>query len=368
MKKYPRVHDAILSTDLEHFKREIEKVKDINEKIILDNKIYTRHIIEVVRYVSHDMYSNETKMGKLIEMVAILLKKGADINALNHHGENALFLCFGMKRVDNTMSKYLIENGSNVNQVNCVGVTPFFFSLRDLFYKKNPVFQLMIEYGADINYNPKTGNDPITFILCEMNRNIRYSTYIDIKEHAGFLGIKYLLNYGSITNTVDLNAALRFGGSEIYLEVLKVLMQYGFNLNRVDILIDFILDIFVTDNLQYVNEIVRLFIDNGVDIHGISASGANILSIVLGVESAYPFTIFKYDDSTTLVEFLVDSGCGFQINRYVDTMKMKLLNELNRCNSDRIIEFWLAISLDHAEIISNRKKNFFERNPNVENS
>lgn len=85
-----------------------------------------------------------------------LLKRGADANARDEHGEVPLHSAAWNGSVE--IAALLAANGADVNARNSLGETPLYIAA---YYGKTAVMRLLIEKGADVNSKSASGETPL---------------------------------------------------------------------------------------------------------------------------------------------------------------------------------------------------------------
>lgn len=93
-----------------------------------------------------------------INLVELLLSKGADINIKNQDGRTPLHIAAGITDDDKLLS-LLISKGADVNSQDNLGNTPLHNAAGNRLYKKN--IPLLISSGAKVNSVNKSGETPI---------------------------------------------------------------------------------------------------------------------------------------------------------------------------------------------------------------
>jgi len=218
--------------------------------------------------------------GKLINIVQLMIDRGADINAKNYHvGKTSLHDAFEKIVIYNCTSinnfiRLLIQKGGDVNAYSNDGSTPLHY-LCDNYYTigndKEAIKQfeylaeLLIENGADINVKNKDGNTPFHNLL---------SGTRDVANNLEEI-IQYFIHKGT-----DINAKNENGQSPFH----HLLDFYHCNLDGiVQFLIREGADVNANDNdgktpLHYLcignyrdednlMDIVQILIENGADIN-----------------------------------------------------------------------------------------------------
>ena len=102
-----------------------------------------------------------------LEIVKLLIQKGADINVKDKHDNNSS-LAVAASKAHLEVVKLLLENGADINSKNKHGQCPLLFAL----YKGKgelEVVKLLIEKGSDVKSKNNTGQN----ILHCASRHIR---------------------------------------------------------------------------------------------------------------------------------------------------------------------------------------------------
>lgn len=92
-----------------------------------------------------------------IEMINLLINRGADIEAKNNDGETAFSCAVIFENID--AIKELIRHHVNVNTQNNDGTTPLMFAIST---KRIDILNVLIENGADITIEAKNGNTAVS--------------------------------------------------------------------------------------------------------------------------------------------------------------------------------------------------------------
>uniref|UniRef100_A0A8D8T2E3 Serine/threonine-protein phosphatase 6 regulatory ankyrin repeat subunit B n=1 Tax=Cacopsylla melanoneura TaxID=428564 RepID=A0A8D8T2E3_9HEMI len=90
---------------------------------------------------------------KHIEMVKMLLDKGADINECDKNNDTPLLLSIGNKDTD--MVKLLLNEGAKFNEYNTSQQTPLYFAVMS---KNLNIVQLLLDKGATLYTSKKNKN------------------------------------------------------------------------------------------------------------------------------------------------------------------------------------------------------------------
>ena len=147
-----------------------------------------------------------------IDILDILIAKGADINFTNYNGYTLL----DSVAISGTplLAEYLLKNGADINTRNKNGRTPLHLAVdRD----KLSIVQYLVANGADVNAGDKHGNTPLHFAV----RN-KY-----------LAAVEYLVKNGA-----DVNASDKYGNTPLLiavrtykLSIVKYLVEKGADVN-----------------------------------------------------------------------------------------------------------------------------------------
>ena len=163
------------------------------------------------------------------EILELLLKFGAQID---EGYESAIF--YALENYENT--KFLIENGANVNQANAFGKTPLFYAIE---FGNKDIIKLLIENGANVNQKYINNNEKLA-LSANIGKDIPYFITFCSLEH---------------TSKNVLMQAAAYGDTQI----LELLVSKGAHLFEVDDLgfnaLDFALATHKTENAKYLESL-----------------------------------------------------------------------------------------------------------------
>lgn len=94
------------------------------------------------------------------KMVALLVSKGADVNAQAASGATALF--WAVLRDQKDDAQFLLDHGANVNLPDAYGDTILDC---DLQLQYGSMIQLLVDRGADVNAKDQSDKRPLTYAL-----------------------------------------------------------------------------------------------------------------------------------------------------------------------------------------------------------
>ena len=160
------------------------------------------------------------KNAKTAEM---LIENGADVNALNHSDQNALFY-YGrthrIKKKEFPLAKVLIEHGADVNAIDRTGRTAL-FGCHDV-----KIAELLIEHGTDVNAIDHNGQNAL-FMYGKFT-----SPYCQFKSPESCI-VQMLLEHGADATTIDNDGQnALFGCRQI--EITKLLIEHGADPKTID--------------------------------------------------------------------------------------------------------------------------------------
>lgn len=153
---------------------------------------------------------------KNVEIMKLLLEKGADVNLANKMNMTALTMAVMYNKADAV--KLLIENNADVNVVSTLNdQTPLMFALQN---KNNAIIKMLKEKVADINAKDSYGN---TALLQAITIDS-----VNMKE------IKYLIaNTNQINEFNDLGMSPLFKAVGLdHIELVKYLLENGADINQ----------------------------------------------------------------------------------------------------------------------------------------
>jgi len=145
------------------YKFKLDKNKKLKNGGTLINKRNTPKVLKYLLKYGYDP-NNKDSLGNtplhnvwLVENIRILLKNGANVNAVNNNGDNALIKrLYHRSKKENI--KALIKGGINLNYKTKRGETALHIMTRNSFYPEGrEIMKLIIEAGADLTIKDKYG-------------------------------------------------------------------------------------------------------------------------------------------------------------------------------------------------------------------
>jgi len=163
-----------------------------------------------------------------VEVVKLLLEKGADVNLANDAGDTPLiYLCSlcpsWCRKERHELVKLLLEKGADVNHENNDGRTALWFACEWSDYPEYfETVKLLIENGADINHRHNASNDPggTAFTCTCVNGN--YETAKLLLDKGA--DINHKTNDGK--TALDLTLAFKYGSRARNRKTIKILILY----------------------------------------------------------------------------------------------------------------------------------------------
>ncbi|KAK0060680.1 ankyrin repeat domain-containing protein 12-like isoform X4 [Biomphalaria pfeifferi] len=194
------IHAAVKKEDLEVLKLLTERHCDLN---VLNAHRLTALMIAVEK--------------GFLDIAVFLCEKGADINAVGHKGNTALHLAAKKGKIE--MVRLLLRHRGNIDSQNSEGVTAVFIAVNS---KSEDMLKLLGLMGADLSIKQ---NDGTTVI-------------IQAAKSGNVNGVRCLLEHYNDKLLHDINAfdkqgqnALMYATNERYIEIVKILINHGANVN-----------------------------------------------------------------------------------------------------------------------------------------
>jgi len=164
------------------------------------------------------------------EIVAELIKNGADVNWVRHTvGETVGDLFYLSEKRNIALLKVLINAGLDLNAKGRCGNT-LLYNLSE--YSDTEFIKLVLDSGADVNLGDTHGNTPIS---CVSARGDSETLQLLI-DYGGEINTKNSMNVTPLYEAILGNQAsivLEFGNKEPKLENIKILIKAGADVNAV---------------------------------------------------------------------------------------------------------------------------------------
>lgn len=99
-----------------------------------------------------------------MDMVRLLLKRGANIHLADEDGSTSLHYAVAREcDDDSSFVELMLELGLDINTVNSKGYTPLHYAATN-DSNRQKIVQCLLSYGADVNKKDKTGNTVVSKI------------------------------------------------------------------------------------------------------------------------------------------------------------------------------------------------------------
>ncbi|RDW85731.1 hypothetical protein BP5796_04056 [Coleophoma crateriformis] len=183
-----------------------------------------------------------------IDVVKLLLEKGADVNATDKNGWTPLCTASQHRHID--VVKLLLEMGADVNAADENGRTPLYWVS---FRGHVNIIKLLLEKEADINTADKRGFTPlhrasqdgkadVVKLLLEKEADVsvadksRWTPLHRASENGQIDIVKLLLNKGADVNAADENGTtpLYWASFRGHVDIVKLLLERGADVNVAD--------------------------------------------------------------------------------------------------------------------------------------
>ena len=124
--------------------------------------------------------SNTERETENLEIIELLIDKGADVNGKDDNDDTPLHLS-----INRNISELLIENGADVNAKDCSGGTPLHSII---FNEDKDLVALLITNGADLNSMNDDGQTPLDYLSSEELEGVTAEIAILLRKHGGKTG------------------------------------------------------------------------------------------------------------------------------------------------------------------------------------
>lgn len=262
--------------------------KEIAKVLLEDESIDVNCTIDTLNDYFDNIYAfSPLSIATDLDVLKLLIDKGADVNMKSNMGTTALMNTLDVKKVE-----FLLENGANLNEVDNDDDNALTNILR-IFNEGIPIIgltyinednisliaKLLIEKGIDTKVVNNDGYDAFL-----------YSVELNLKDLTELL----------IEKGVDIKRKNKMGENALLLsakagnyDISKLLIEKGLKVNTVNNEgITPLMQAALSDNI----ELVKLLIEKGADLGAKNSSGATALEIA------------KSNNRTELIEILIKSG------------------------------------------------------------
>jgi len=267
----------------------IKIISTEKEKIDL-NQLYHYDYYTFLSYSCEKSYLNITKF---------LIEQGVDINKENKLGETPIFFACRSENVN--IVKHLVEKGTNVNKENNLGETPLFIACE---IKSEIMAKFLIQHGAEVNKEDNDGETPL-FIACE---------YGNLNENL----VKILVEHGAHVNKEN-----KYGRTPLFYaiengneNIVKCFIQHGADINKEDENGNIPLYVACKNGKE---SIVKYLIDQGAEID--KANNKN---------NETPLMISCIKGYENIVKFLIENGADINKENKKKETPLLIANKLKK--------------------------------------
>jgi ankyrin repeat protein len=244
----------------------VNEIKGNNHTIMEERKKVITKLIECGLDVDQQCKRKRTPLHFAANddvIAKLLLDLGANINATDEDGHNALHIALQNSKVNTRIVKLLIDRGIDVNGRDCNGRTPFHHCCIEGHYD---ALVILLECGTNINAKDSMNRSPLYDAVSINNYNC----------------VKVLLDHGADINAVDnsgetvLHAAFEAYDMLDY-DCIKMLLDHGADINAVDNSGKTVLHAVFGSFNQNNYYCIEMLLDHGADINAADNSGKTVL-------------------------------------------------------------------------------------------
>ena len=342
-----------------------------------------------------------------VDIIKLLIKKGADVNSTNKYSQTSLFIAIKYK-LDLDIIRILINAGADINAQDSKGDTPLFYAAEN---KDKKMMQVLLDAGADINTQNLQGETLLFKMIWKTDiaqllitngadTNIRTKRGLTPLFRANNKNIAVsLINAGANVNALsnDNITPLFLAAKNLYPDIVQLLIDSGVNVNHSDndgqtalfyaaisasygsfksfqILVDAGADVNAQDNkketplfnaVHYSHlNVVKFLVDQGADVNAVSNDGStpifhsidekNTQFLIdegadVNARNTKGETPLFYTWHSDLVKLLIKNGADVNVK---DKEGRTLLSDLivDRTNSDRYIQNFTLLIENGADL------------------
>lgn len=263
----------------------MKKIKDIsfifNKRIRMDFEQYG--YTELTKFMATEAPLKEKNFLKKLE--SILQTSSSSINVQNTGGKTALMFaltCYPTDQIE--VVKLLLKRGADPNLRDIEGLTALMLSAQRSSYENSPeIVKLLVEGGADPNIQDTYGwNGLITAVSSSTNNNSLET-------------VKLLLDNGADVNMQDYEGETALMNVNFYTsnnasETVKLLLERGADITLRDNNGDTILMKTIHCVYNYYNslECMKLLLEKGTDVNLQNNDGQTVLMLLVSDSSSLP--------------------------------------------------------------------------------
>ncbi|KAJ6641244.1 Ankyrin-3 [Pseudolycoriella hygida] len=282
-----------ISSDVSQFKRAL--ISNVSEaQSMIDSGLYDKYLTRGLFFMMH--FVNEYFIEENFEL---LLKSGADMEAVNKNGQNGLE--FAVVRENSKAVEILLRNGANPNQFdknNSISILET--AIMQNFVVDASMTELLIKHGADMNHTNaqgesalhqamRIGNPKVPPVLIEHGANVNAKD----RQNRTPLHFAAMYDHWSREDRISIAEMLLDRGADVYAEdnegntALDLANSRESNVSEAQSMIDSgLYDKYLTRGLfymmQFVNEYFieenfELLLKSGADMEAVNENGQNAL-------------------------------------------------------------------------------------------
>ncbi|AGF85733.1 repeat protein [Moumouvirus goulette] len=284
---------------------------------------------------SKNMPSNNVDINKVISVINLLLSSGVDINLKNKFKQTAIrFVC----KYNNKYSRKIIKLLIKYAELNYEAfMTPLIVASK---YSggNNKIVQLLLKYGADINYCNTVDCHALMYACRYANTTSHIST------------VKLLLELGANVNLIDIGGktaliyASTYSKISSHNDIITLLLDYGANINIITNKKD---NALLLSCQRYKSDsdisTIKLLLSYGSDYLIKGRHGKTLFSYIDGDELFDCFKVIKtIENSKSCLNNTLKQYIQTTENKFYNPngFRIKLLNlkwNVESCNLDKII-------------------------------
>lgn len=260
-----------------------------------------------------------------LEILQFFLSKGLDPNLKSRNGETPLHMAVRGNRLDLIAS--LLAKGANVNALDDTGASPLIAASGE--YRSNlAVFKLLLEHGADLSIATKQGDDVLTRVLTKSDASPELITLVveqvrqthrELLKRPGLLvkaaarhnatALDLLLKAGA--NVADRdeqgNTVLLAASADADPGSLQKLIDLGFDLHAVNREGNTVLHQAVRNNWRDNTDTVQFLLQKGFDLNAANAAGNTPLMLAVADGKSLSM-LTGQNHRSEMIKFLLEQG------------------------------------------------------------